>query len=524
MYAYHQGITTGPANFAPVCRPPPTYMDAYAAKSQARVPPPPQQMDPEPTPVAQGIQPPTGFVWNQPGAPPPPQPSVTQKPVVQVIQPPMGSAWNQLGAPIMYPPPLHQQSDGRDYQTPAPYGVNPSAGPAVVGQPWRSGKCLPPVVAPASTNPSNLLPGSAQGGRSEQGYGGNVNVRPPRVPESPILPQSSGRRRLHPPPDYRGGDPPDSPPDPSSSPSSGSSRGGRRAPAPPPGTPQNANANRPKTPQFSGKTGEWENFEYRFERVARKLRWDDQEKLDQLTTNLHDKALSFVRSLPPGADDDFNTLMGHLRRRFRSLERPDILRRQLPDVRQRVDENLEDFADRIREMASSAYRSYGCMNTVDDAGIEAFLRGLRDRNVSILAANRGPFVTIQAALDAAQHTEANQKTLGRGSATGRHVSFTSDVTSEPVDVWQVYSPKKKVISPSPRLTTTNSQRSVSHAMVQTSLSASDIMPSRPTSSPSSSPRRRRPSPHDRCFHCNELGHFRSNCPSLDRSPKGNGRQ
>ena len=440
IYTSHQGFMSRPAHPATIYQPPPTNWDVYSVKSH-------------------------------PAALPPPQPGGTQKPnhVSQVIQPLSIPAWNHPGVqPAVYPSSLLQPSDFRDHKAPAPYGQNPSAGPATVGQPWRSGECPPASYSPY------MCPGIAPEGRPAHCNGVNNTVQPPRVPvlsaPSNSL-QHSGCQRVRPPPsDFSSENPDDH-------------YGGQSEPSSSHSSPNRCNRNHsprhkptlitedeePETPKFSGKAEDWENFDYMFQRVARKYRWDDEEKLDQLTTSLHGKALSFVRSLPPGTDEDFNTLMGHLRRRFRSHERPDILRHQLSDVRQRVDEDLQDFADRIREMASRAYRGYGCVNIIDDAGIEAFLRGLRDRNVAILAAARGPFMSIQAALDAAQNTEANQKLLGQGPATVHHITF-----NEPIDVWEAHS-LRKVTSSSPRQLITNPQRSTSNAAVQTSISACDIV-------------------------------------------------
>ena len=292
-----------------------------------------------------------------------------------------------------------------------------------------------------------------------------------------------------------------------------------------PGSPPRAMG--PKTPRFHGHVGEWENFEYQFNAVAGMYRWTEDEKFGQLLVSLKDEAVTYVRTLPPGVDNNYQDLMSELRQRFQGAERPEAIRRQLPDVKQRVDETFEQFADRIRGLVAIAYREFGPAATgmMDAMAKETFLRGLRDRDLAISAATfRGPFPNIQAALEAVKDADAIQKCFGRTPSLGRHVTFLE----ETVEAGQSYSrrhPRSGSTSSRPTMVSIAIQ-ATGHKPLDKQIVAKpteNVPPDKtPRSCLMSSPRCKKPD-RDRCFGRNQWSHFRPSCP-LPESPKGNGRQ
>ena len=105
-------------------------------------------------------------------------------------------------------------------------------------------------------------------------------------------------------------------------------------------------------------------------------------------------------------------MIRRLRERFQGSKRPDIARKELHDTEQRIDETLEDFADRVIDLVTLAY------DTADDdfrstIGMETFLRGVRDHHSAYEAAKEQPR-TVQEALKAMKNAAALLKSvLGR---------------------------------------------------------------------------------------------------------------
>jgi hypothetical protein len=164
-------------------------------------------------------------------------------------------------------------------------------------------------------------------------------------------------------------------------------------------------------------------------------------------------------------------------------------------------------------------------------GTEHFLRGVRDRTVAYEAARVYPR-TVPEALLAMKDAKALLKSLlGRSSAAAvRQVSFQE----EPVYVLQGSSSRLLSPTPSPRKPDV-----VQRVSVGTQSGSSFTSPRRgfsstpprrvqnqgssqttPPNSPQRSPGRRSRPTHDRCFNCNQPGHFRSDCPLLTPKAKG----
>ena len=275
------------------------------------------------------------------------------------------------------------------------------------------------------------------------------------------------------------------------------------------GRPERVRLPVPKLPQFDGTMGEWDNFMFQFNNVCEYYRLDKTGKLQQLKGCLTGKAINFVRTLPPRTCRSYRLLTARLQERFAGIERADVLRRDLQDIKQRIDEPIDEFADRVQTQVSLAYRGFP-LDIINTSSTEIFLRGAKDRQSAYETAKGHPANIQQALSNVKNHSSLLKSIMGRSSLpSSRHVSFLE----ENVSTRQASTEIRRPLTPPPQLMTTAVQTE------RSPLSTRDQL-----RSPPRSPQRRSRPNHDRCFNCDEYGHFRAECPKLQDSPKANGRQ
>jgi hypothetical protein len=254
--------------------------------------------------------------------------------------------------------------------------------------------------------------------------------------------------------------------------------------------------------------------------------WSSTQKLQHLKTCLTGKAIGFVRTLTPHACNKYRRMVERLRQRFRGIDRPEILRKNLHDVKQRADESLDDFADRIQTVVATAFQRMD-PEISQVMGTEHFLRGVRDRTAAYESARAHPQTVPQALLAMKDANALLKSVMGRSYMSTRQVTFQE----EPVTVLHSQRPRSPSPTPNPKPRVTGGVRSVT---VGTQSSPPRTPPRRtknqassprtPPYSPRWSPRRGVRPAHDRCFNCNQPGHFRAECPVLKNSPKAQGQQ
>ncbi|CAC5378765.1 unnamed protein product [Mytilus coruscus] len=106
-----------------------------------------------------------------------------------------------------------------------------------------------------------------------------------------------------------------------------------------------------RLPCYDGKT-EWKPYYMQFIHFSNRYRWDSKQRLDRLIECLRDKALKFYSTRPPSVQNDFVLVSEKLNQRFGNKDLPCTIRRQLQEVRQTIDETVEEFAERVQEMAT----------------------------------------------------------------------------------------------------------------------------------------------------------------------------
>ena len=155
-----------------------------------------------------------------------------------------------------------------------------------------------------------------------------------------------------------------------------------------------------KLPSFDGKADSivtWRAFLVQFNRAADRQAWGQDERLDRLIECFREEALVFFTSLDWEDQNHYLRLCSQMEMRFQKKEPQSTLRRRLQDLRQEVDEPLEAFAGRTRQLARDAYPHLPNQE-LQGLAVDAFLQGCRDKLPAYLVASRMP-ATLQQALE-----------------------------------------------------------------------------------------------------------------------------
>ena len=144
----------------------------------------------------------------------------------------------------------------------------------------------------------------------------------------------------------------------------------------------------PKMSTYDGKS-DWRPYHLQFNHIAKRYKWTDQQKLDKLVELLRDKALKYYSTKPSTVQDNYQALCKKLNERFGRKDLPHIIRRQLQDLRQNVDEGLEEYNERAQKLATDGYP-----NTPEEfiqlVATDAFLKGCIEKKAALTAIDKDP--------------------------------------------------------------------------------------------------------------------------------------
>jgi len=132
-----------------------------------------------------------------------------------------------------------------------------------------------------------------------------------------------------------------------------------------------------KLPPFTGKES-WKVWFGRFEEVACRRRWSDDEKLDELLPRLQGTAGEFVfNQLLPRTRGNYSKLTTELNSRFQIIELPKTFKTKLARRVQKHGESVEDFAADLKMLYDKAFPERSYKIRAEDL-LRYFLDGLTD--------------------------------------------------------------------------------------------------------------------------------------------------
>ena len=144
----------------------------------------------------------------------------------------------------------------------------------------------------------------------------------------------------------------------------------------------------PKMRTFTGKE-DWRPYFLQFCHIANKYEWSDQDRLDKLIECLRDRALKYFTTRPKFVQDNYKLTCKKMEERFGCKDLPNVIHRQLQDLRQFPEESLEEYAECAQDLAAD-----GFPDTSDEfiqiVASDAFLKGCQDKRAALTAMDKDP--------------------------------------------------------------------------------------------------------------------------------------
>ena len=177
----------------------------------------------------------------------------------------------------------------------------------------------------------------------------------------------------------------------------------------------------PKMGTFTGKE-EWRHYFLKFCHITNKYEWSDQDRLDKLIECLRDRALNLFTTRPKFVQNNYKLICKKMEERFGCKDLPQVIRRQLQELRQFPEEQLEEYAERAQYLAVD-----GFPGTSDDflqiVATDAFLKGCHDKRAALTAMDKDP-ENLDRAVQFVKSAMTNQRViLGIKKTDVKRVTF-----------------------------------------------------------------------------------------------------
>ncbi|XP_052819921.1 uncharacterized protein LOC128245734 [Mya arenaria] len=166
----------------------------------------------------------------------------------------------------------------------------------------------------------------------------------------------------------------------------------------------------PKSLVYDGKSS-WHSFEMKFQQCAQSFGWSTDDCKLCLLHCLSGKALDkCARLLQCSPKMPYRSLLSKLKERFGS-EFPASAQAKFADASQEKGECMEDWADRVQELAAEAFRSLPETFTNQQA-IDRFCQGLQDREAGHSTFMR-KYTTIEEAMNNIRLFQHSKSAMGK---------------------------------------------------------------------------------------------------------------
>jgi len=276
----------------------------------------------------------------------------------------------------------------------------------------------------------------------------------------------------------------------------------------------------PKLGTYDGKN-DWRPYFVQFEHIANRYEWSDRDRLDKLIECLRDRALKFFALKQKTIQDNYKAICKKMEERFGRKDLPNVVRRQLQELRQQPEETLDEYAERAQDLAADGYP-----NTPDGfiqiVATDAFLKGCIDKKAALSAMDKDP-ENLDKALQFVKSAVTNQRVI-----MGNRRPDIKRVTFEDCETTNTDSEEEIVPTPLVRTIYRKGEFDVAKFDARLKKTEDDLKDTkeslkkildllqRPSYQQSRSPQRsfspqRSPVRSGNCYSCGEPGHFASEC-------------
>lgn len=277
-----------------------------------------------------------------------------------------------------------------------------------------------------------------------------------------------------------------------------------------------------KLPPFTGEGKEkWSVWKSRFETVASRSRWSDEEKLDELLPKLHGEAGEFVfDQLKHKTRSNYRKLVDELDSRYRIVETKKSLEAKFSNRKQRPNESVETYATELKKLYAKAYPDRDDKTKREDL-LRRFFDGLTDEKVQ----SQVEFVKDSDNIDDAVFEVVNFQDMNKRNSNKQEKKMTRAITEAPQNNFKNNhrnketstgsQQKPKVNNKSPSYSSTENQLQDEMNILRQQMS--EIQKSIEQLSQRNPPFKNTKSSMS-CYHCGKLGHFKQDCPMLHFQP------
>ena len=180
----------------------------------------------------------------------------------------------------------------------------------------------------------------------------------------------------------------------------------------------------PSPKRYDGTT-DFASYEVQFTIYANRVGWTPAERLQMFAMLVEDKALDYYVSNEPrhrgygNIEEAFNKF----RARFSRTELPQSLRGEFHQLRQKPEESIDDWADRVQSVASNAFVGMAD-DFLTEETVRRFSQGLYNTDAAMFVGSKLP-ASLPKAIQAAKEYTCNQTAIYGASRKCKAVSFES---------------------------------------------------------------------------------------------------